>query len=648
MENNKNNPSTTPASPPGAATSPQPDTSVTSPPDMAASSPPRTTATTLLPSTAATSPPGAATNQTALARTDKEVINDIMASNWKDYFRALLSNAWNAGQEQKQPLILLLSFLAYFTADTGQITRILHHWSPVPEWWGNRVEKGGMTSQASWLEYLIDRALTLQRIVVNTIRGPIRIVDLSPDLDPQYSLDDIGISNLFCALYQGSLLYCFENSHWFVYSGVKWEASDGKAMELCKAFAIAMEEYSKEVILIDSTYFSEPGDNKALARNPNLKFAIRSKSRRSRETILKDAQTDRRMVVSLSQFDQNPYLFNCLNCTIDLATRTCHDHTPQDMITMVAPVTYDPSIHSQLWEQHVMTVMDGDVEKAQFLQKAFGYALSGTNKYASLIIMYGPKSRNGKSATVDTFCKLMGDYADTADPATFSQKSYTNGSAHSDDLARLEGKRMISVPESDKKMTLSSSLVKRSTGDFKIVARAIFAKQRSFEPQFKLFFHTNHLPRITDLKMFDSSRVKVIPFEHFFGEKDRNPNQIAELTTPENLSGILNWALEGWILLETTGFEPPQSVLDATRQYRQDSDQVGNFMMEHMEEDSNSYVSTRSVFELYCQWCESCKLHPDREQDFKKEMVERGIVVSRPRDKDGKQVTAYMGWRIVV
>lgn len=313
---------------------------------------------------------------------------------------------------------------------------------------------------------------------------------------------------------------------------------------------------------------------------------------------------------------------------------------------MVAPVTYNPNAHSKLWEQHITTVMDGDVEKAQFLQKSFGYALSGTNKYASLIIMYGPRSRNGKSATVDTFCKMLGDYADTADPATFSEKSHANGSAHSDDLARLEGKRMISVPESDKKMTLSSSLVKRSTGDFKIVARAIFERQRSFEPQFKLFFHTNHLPRISDLTMFDSSRVKVIPFTHYFKPQDRNPNQIAELTTPENLSGILNWALEGWILLETTGFEPPQSVLDATGQYRQDSDQVGNFMMEHMEEDSNSYVSTRSVFDAYKLWCDRCGLPSGREQDFKKDLESRGISAVRKRI-DGKQVTAYLGWSLV-
>ena len=94
-------------------------------------------------------------------------------------------------------------------------------------------------------------------------------------------------------------------------------------------------------------------------------------------------------------------------------------------------------------------------------------------------------------------------------------------------------------------MAVSSSLVKRCTGDGLITTRAIYEKQFSFVPQFKLFMHTNHLPRIYDLSMFDSGRVKVIPFTHFFEEHDRNPNMVAELTTEENLSGIFNWALGG-------------------------------------------------------------------------------------------------------
>ena len=258
------------------------------------------------------------------------------------------------------------------------------------------------------------------------------------------------------------------------------------------------------------------------------------------------------------------------------------------------------------------------------------------------MILYGPSSRNGKSATVDTINKMMGDYGGVANPETFAQRAYANGSGHNDGLAQLAGTRFVSVPEVEGNMTLSSSLVKRCTGDGLITTRAIYEKQFSFVPQFKLFMHTNHLPRIYDLSMFDSGRVKVIPFTHFFEEHDRNPNMVAELTTEENLSGIFNWALGGLQKLESIGFDAPQSVLDAIGVYRQDSDRVGNFINEMMEQSTEN-VSTTVVFGVYKTWCENSGLRAGREQDFKKEMERHGISVGRPR-VNGKQVTSYLGW----
>ena len=89
-------------------------------------------------------------------------------------------------------------------------------------------------------------------------------------------------------------------------------------------------------------------------------------------------------------------------------------------------------------------------------------------------------------------------------------------------------------------------------------------------------------------------------------------------------------------------FDAPQSVLDAIGLYRQDSDRVGNFIADNMEQSSDS-ASTTNVFSAYKTWCESSGLRPGREQDFKKEMERHGISVGRPRI-NGKQVTSYLGW----
>jgi len=220
-----------------------------------------------------------------------------------------------------------------------------------------------------------------------------------------------------------------------------------------------------------------------------------------------------------------------------------------------------------------------------------------------------------------------------------------NSSGHNDDLAQLAGKRFVSVPEIEKAMTLSSSLVKRVTGEREIAVRAIFESQIEFAPQFTAFFNTNFLPRLNDLTLFDSDRIKVIPFMRFFEMHERNQHMVDELTTPENLSGILNWALEGLQRLKNEGFTPPKSVLEATKAYHDESDQVGNFIAENMQQDGG-YVPTREAFLMYRAWCEGAGLHSGREQDFKLGLEKHGICAARKRI-DGKQVTACLGWSLV-
>ena len=468
-----------------------------------------------------------------------------------------------------------------------------------------------------------------------------------PDENPRYGRDDIGISTLFCDLFRDSILRCIEQNCWYAYDGTRWVESTGKAMESCKAFTQALSSYYIAVAQLDWTAFppDEHEQKKGMKNHPYIRYAESIKSRKTRETVLKDAESVAGMSISQSEFDADGELLNCQNGTIDLNNCTLRPHSAADHITKIANVAYVPSARSQLWEQHIATVMEGDVGKAEFLQKAIGYSLRGSHDLECMMILYGQTSRNGKSVTVDTINKMMGDYGGTSNPETFAQRGNANGSAHNDGLARLAGLRFVSVPEADGHLTLSSSLIKRCTGDELISARPIYGREFSFVPQFTIFMHTNHLPRINDRSMFDSNRVKVIPFTYHFPENARNPHMLADLTTPDNLSGILNWALEGLAKIKSDGFDAPQSVLNAIEMYRQDSDRVGNFISERMEQSAGN-ASTTEVFAAYKIWCECSGLRPGREQDFKKEMLNHGINASRLW-VNGRQVTSYLGWTLI-
>jgi len=586
--------------------------------------------------------------QQSPAKTDDEIYKEVLASNQGSLFNAVMNGSCTIYQDAKMTIMALLCIIAGFTQDPNQIDRIFRRSPLVPSWWDEQVIINGVKGIVSNAVYWCNKAAVTYGITVLTIFGPRRLADYYPDENPRYTTDDIGSSYLFYDLFHDSLKYVVEKKCWFYYNSQIWVQGDGAAMEYCKFLAAKMEEYASQIEAVNMIAFpmDELTKKEQADINKNYKkFAKHLKSRRARETILKDAQSVAGMWASASDFDKNPYLLCCENVTLDLRDISFHPHSPQDMITKMANVVYDPQARSPLWLQHIDTVMEHDVEKALYFQKCVGSALVGTNEYCCIFILYGPRSRNGKSVTMDTIKKMVGTYGAVSKPATFTQKGSTNGSAHDDDLAQLAGKRIVSIPELENTMTLSSSLVKRVTGDAEIAVRAIFEKQFSFEPQFSLFFHTNHLPRVDDMSMFKSGRIKVIPFTHFFEEHERNPHMVDELTTPENRSAILNWALEGLWRLKNEGFDAPQSVLEATGQYHQESDSVGRFITENMQQDGG-YASTKETFLLYRAWCEGAGQPYGREQDFKKDLENRGISAVRRRI-DGKQITAYIGWSLV-
>ena len=64
----------------------------------------------------------------------------------------------------------------------------------------------------------------------------------------------------------------------------------------------------------------------------------------------------------------------------------------------------------------------------RYLQKAIGYSMTGDTSLECLFIMYGPKPRNGKTTTIETILRVMGEYGRSAKPdiADFSTKDSPN------------------------------------------------------------------------------------------------------------------------------------------------------------------------------------------------------------------------------
>ena len=464
----------------------------------------------------------------------------------------------------------------------------------------------------------------------------VSLADLHPEDNDRYAWTDIGNGNLFADWYRAVARYAPERKLWYIYTGKLWEPDTGnvKVMEYCKRLADGLLYYA----------LSLPEGSK---RDEYHKFAYKWQSRHYRETVLKDAQSV--YPVLLSDFDSDPYLFNCQNGTLDLRTRAFHAHTAADMLSTISGVEYDPEAWGELWEQTVSEVMQGDKDLITYLQKALGYALTGDTSEECLFLLYGPTTRNGKSTVIETFMALMGGYGKAAGADTFALKQNWNSAAPSEDLAKLARARAVNVSEPDKGMVLNAARVKTLTGNDTITARYLHENSFEYKPQFKLFINTNYLPRANDVTIFSSGRVKVIPFNRHFEPEEQDKTLKKRLL--KELSGVLNWCLTGLWLMEKTGFDPPKAVLETTAEYRHDSDKLTRFVEDCMVQDPQGEAATTAVYSAYQDWCRDNGQQYESLTNFKRGL--EGVATIRKKRPQGSGRSAHTvsmvsGYRLIV
>lgn len=438
-----------------------------------------------------------------------------------------------------------------------------------------------------------------------------------------YPINDIGIAKLFYDLHKDKACYVPETKCWYIWSGKRWVKDDAAyIMERCKDFAQAFNKYATSL----------KGDTDEM-----IKFAAATNGRKKRESILRDAISIEPR--SLSRFDNNKLLLNCINGTFNLSTMAFQPHYTADYLTKISNAKYVEGARCERWEQFISEVMQGDVDTAKFLQKSFGYCLSGEISLECFFILYGNTTRNGKTTACETIAFLLGEYSRTVQPETLARRS-NNGSTPTPDIARLKAARFLNMPEPERGLELNAALIKQLTGGDTYTGRFLHENPFEFKPEFKIFINTNHLPRTGDDTIFSSERVKLIPFERHFNPEEQDTGLKAHFRKPENLSGVLNWMIEGYRLLQLEGLSVPEKIITATKEYRQDTDIVGTFLDECLIESAVNRVQTGVLYQKYTEWSRENGYRPLNNKNFVGELRRRQFDIRRNGQR-GYEIVGY-------
>lgn len=428
----------------------------------------------------------------------------------------------------------------------------------------------------------------------------------------RFPRNDIGTSNLFATIWKDKLLYVVERKSFFIYNGKFWEkdVDELKTNELAKEFALSIIQYFAE----------KKTDNEAVFKYYSSYLQIDKRGK-----LLRDSKSV--LAFSVEEFDESPYLFNCQNCTVNLATGSASVHDPLDYITKVSNVWYDPDAKSEEFERFISSVMQNDEELINYLQRALGYSLSSATFQECFFIMYGKSTRNGKGTLNSTMAYMLGDYAKTAPYEAFESKKYKSSGGASEEIARLAGSRYVAVSEPSEDMVLNSALIKTLSGNDKITARYLYENSFEFVASFKLWINTNHLPSIPDDSVFKSGRVQLIPFNKHFNQKEQDKGLKSRLVKRENISGAFNWCMEGFQLMaQEGGLNAPERIQQEIDRYREDNDRIGEFINDCFifeDVDKKSKVKFSEVYKIYQNWCKESGYRAMNKKNLKSKMRER-------------------------
>ncbi|WP_185982993.1 DNA primase family protein [Aureimonas mangrovi] len=294
-----------------------------------------------------------------------------------------------------------------------------------------------------------------------------------------------------------------------------------------------------------------------------------------------------------------------------------------------------------------------DIRMRAYLRRLAGYMLTGLTGEQIIAFFYGIGA-NGKSTFTDVLGKILSDYAVTLGIESFTGDVRRGGADATPDLARLNGAYACFASEGDETARLKEGLIKLLTGDDKIAVRKLHQDFVEITIKAKFVITGNHKPIIRGDDDGIWRRVHLFewPVQIPAAERDRHlPDKLLA-----ERDGILAWMLAGTLeYLTIGGLAPPEELLAAVQEHREDSDPVGAFIRGGCDVtgDPSDRVSPGELHEAYIRFSQREGLTPFAAATFNRRLPDKAKQAWKGPDGRMRQFvrmksggTVYAGIRI--
>jgi putative DNA primase/helicase len=304
------------------------------------------------------------------------------------------------------------------------------------------------------------------------------------------------------------------------------------------------------------------------------------------------------------------------------------------------PPTYPTDARSERWDSFLARVAAGDVELIAYMQRAAGYAATGSTDEEVALFAHGPGA-SGKTTMLEALRSALGGYAAVADFATFLA-GRSDGDGPTPGVARLAGARMVCSSEVSPGQRFNPARLKALTGDERIVARHLHREPFEFDPAFTLWLAANERPAIPADDDAAWRRLRLLPFVNVIPPAERDPAlKRALIHDPDERAAVLAWIVQGAIEWHRDGLGTCSAVEHATASYRGENDPIAEWFTTRCQVLADAQTSGRELRADYEQWSRQSGEEPCNAHDFAHALEGRGL-----RRKHTKTGTVWTGVRV--
>ena len=310
----------------------------------------------------------------------------------------------------------------------------------------------------------------------------------------------------------------------------------------------------------------------------------------------------RNTAISYDEFQEIPIDLICLNNGIlNLRTKELIPFNEKYYFKTKIPIDYDSTKKSELIIKFIEECCYP--EDIPIIQEFFGYCLFRRYFIKKGIILFGEKD-TGKTI----FLNILTNFVGAKNISGISLQKIASKDKFA--LSSLKDKYANIYDDLSAEDLKDAGGFKIATGGGYITAEYKFGDSFQFMTFAKNIFATNKIPNVKDIN--DDAyyeRWIPLPFDNQVKKPEQDKFLFEKLTVPQEMSGLLNWALEGLErLFENGEFSYKKTSEEIKVLMQRQNNPLVAFVDEVLQQEDGNKITKEMMYRIYSKWCQDKKV----------------------------------------